>query len=201
VNTNRIETITVNNEIIRKGIHLFALTIPAGYLVLSKKIMLIALAILILLAVGVEIGRFKWQAFSRHFYHLFGDLLRKHEWSSPTGSTYLLLGSLLTILFFNKPIAIVALLFLVVSDAFGAVVGRLWGKHFFYRDKTIEGCGVFLLTAVIVAFIFLKNHFIVGLAGVTVAFFIDVFVRGADDNLTIPLGAGLVMQILFWVLR
>ena len=198
---NPLETITINNEIIRKGIHLFALTIPAGYLILTRKIMLIVLAILILTALGVEIGRFKWHTFSHHFYHFLGDLLRKHEWSSLTGSTYLLLGSFLTILFFNKPVAIVALFFLVVSDAFGAVVGRVWGKHFFYRDKTIEGCVAFLLTAVIVVFIFLRSNFIVGLAGVAVAFFIDVFVKGIDDNLTIPLGAGLVMQILFWVLR
>ncbi len=107
----------------------------------------------------------------------------------------------MTILLFNKQIAIVALFFLVVSDAFGAVVGRVWGKHFFYRDKTIEGCAAFLLTAVIIAFIFLRNNFIVGSVGVAVAFFIDVFVKGIDDNLTIPLGTGLVMQILLWLLR
>jgi len=192
---------TVRNEIIRKSIHLFALSIPVGYMILDKKTTLLILGSATFFALCVELARFLWSDFSRWFYRSVGNLLREHEQSDLTGATYLLIGSFLTILFFDKWIALAALFFLVVADAFGALVGRFWGKHSLYKDKMIEGSVIFLLTALVVVFFIPENYLVVGFVGVATAFLIDVFVKRIDDNVAIPLGSGAVMQVLLYCLR
>ena len=192
---------TVRDEIIRKIIHLFTLVIPVGYMILPKGTVLLILSLASLVAVCVELARFRWFGFSRWFCRITGNLLREHERSDLTGATYLLVGSFLTILFFDKSIALTALLFLIVSDAFGALVGKIWGRHFIYEDKTLEGSVVFLFTALAIVFFIHDGHVMVGLIGVAVGFLIDVFGKRVDDNLTIPLGSGLVMQVLSYILK
>jgi len=187
---------TVKNEIIRKSIHLFMLIIPLSILILEKRFILGVLGGLILLAMTVEILRLLWPEFDRVFENIFGSLLREHERRHLTGSTYLLIGAFLAILLFDKTIALTVLLFVVVSDGLGALTGRMWGRHPFTRNKTLEGCAVFLLMAGAIVLLTMRDHIFIGMLGATVAFVIDVFVTGLDDNLTIPLGAGTVMHVL-----
>ncbi len=189
------------NEILRKGIHLGMLIIPIGYYFFSKVTMLVILGVLILLALGVEMIRFRYVWFSKHFNRLIGRLLRRSEQSGLTGATYLFIGAFFTILLFDKAIALIALLFLVISDALAALIGKLWGRRLLYKDKTLEGSIVFLFTALCIV-LFLPTHpFVIGLIGVCAAFFIDVFITKIDDNFIIPVGSGFMMQILTMVLR
>ena len=67
-----------------------------------------------------------------------GEMIREHEAFSLLGSTYLLLASLLAIEIFPQPIAAAALGFTVLGDAFGALVGRAWGRHRIL-NKSLEG--------------------------------------------------------------
>ena len=187
---------TVKNEIIRKSIHLFMLIIPLSILFLEKWLVLGVLGGLTLLAMTIEILRLRWSDFYRVFDKIFGPLLREHERTHLTGSTYLLIGALVAILLFDKTIALTVLLFVVVSDGLGAFTGRIWGKHNLTRGKSFEGCAVFLLTAGVIVLITMQDHIVVGMIGAVVAFVVDVFVTGLDDNLTIPLGAGTVMHAL-----
>lgn len=193
-------TMTVKNEILRKSIHLFAIIFPVSYMVLTKGTLIIVLGIATVLTLSVEMLRFRWPRFSRRFYGAVGSLLREHERTGLTGATTLIIGTFVTVLLFDRWVAIVALLFLVVSDAFGALVGKLWGKHSIFGEKTIEGCGVFLLTAAAIIFLLPDGHVLIGLTGVMVALLIDVFIERIDDNLTIPLGSAAVMQTLMWIL-
>jgi len=187
---------TVKNEIIRKSIHLFMLIIPLSILFLEKWIVLGVLGVLILLAMTVEILRLRWHEFYRVFEKIFGSLLREHERRHITGSTYLLIGAFLAILLFDKTVALTVLLFVIVSDGLGALTGRMWGRHILTRDKTLEGCAVFLLTAGAIVLLTMRDHIFIGMLGAAMAFVVDVFVTGLDDNLTIPLGAGTVMHAL-----
>ncbi len=184
------------NEILRKGIHLGMLIIPIGYYFFSKITVLVILGVLILLALGVEKIRFRWVFFSKYFNRSVGRLLRRSEQSGLTGATYLFIGAFLTILLFDKTIALIALLFLVISDALAALVGKLWGKRILYKDKTLEGSIMFLFTALCIVFFFPTHPFVIGFAGVCAAFLIDVFVTEINDNFIIPVGSGLMMQML-----
>lgn len=187
---------TVKSEIIRKSIHLLMLIIPLSILFLEKRFVLGVLGGLTMFAILVEILRLRWPDFYRVFEKIFGPLLREHERTHLTGSTYLLIGAFLAILLFDKTIALTVLLFVVVSDGLGAFTGRIWGKHLLTESKTLEGCAVFLLTAGAIVLLTMRDHILVGMIGAVVAFVVDVFVTGLDDNLTIPLGAGTVMHAL-----
>lgn len=184
------------NEILRKGIHLSMLIIPVGYCFLSKATMLIILGITVLVALCVEGVRFRWKLFARCFNRFVGNLLRRSEQAGLTGATYLFAGAFLTILMFDKVIALIALLFLIISDALAALIGKLWGRHTLFMGKTLEGSVVFLVTALGIV-LFLPTHpFAIGLTGVLTAFVIDVFIMKINDNIMIPIGSGLVMQLM-----
>lgn len=172
------------------------LVFPLLYMFLEKRYLLWMLGGLVFIAVLVEIARFRWAGFSRLFYRCVGRLLRNHERLHLTGSTYLLMGIFLTILLFDKAVAVMALVFVVVGDALGALTGKIWGRHRLYGNKTIEGSVVFLLTGLGIVLLMMRDHIIVGIVGVVVACIVDIFIKNIDDNLTIPLGAGAVMHVL-----
>jgi dolichol kinase len=189
---------TLKHELIRKFIHSFALIVPFGYYFFDRKIILGIIGLGILVAICVEILRFHWHVFRELFHGLLGKLLRDHEIIRLTGSTYLLIGCFLTVLLFTKWIALVSLLFLIVSDALAAVVGRRWGRHKIWKDRSIEGCTVFFISALLAVLIVPGSHFLIGLAGVITACAVDIFIHDINDNLTIPLIGGAVMQGLMW---
>ena len=191
---------SLGNEIIRKGIHLCCVVIPLAYFILDRKMMLVFLSLLLLIAFGVEWARFRSARFAKRFNSLPGKLLRDHEKRTWTGSTFLLLGAFLAILLFERWIAIVVLLFLVVADALGAIAGRFWGGRRLWGSKTVVGSAVFLAAAGLMVFIVPGANIAIGLVGGVVAFLMEVFVTRIDDNLTIPLGAGGTMQILTWMM-
>lgn len=190
---------TPTHELIRKGIHLCCLVFPLMYMVVEREVMLLFLGILLLMAFCVEWARFHWDWFARWFYGLTAQLLREHEHKRLTGSTYLFIGSFLAVLMFEKWIAMIVLLFMIVADTAGALVGRTLGKRRLSGDKTVEGSLVFIIVATAIIFSVPDANRIIGMVGVGVAFFVEVFLRRIDDNLTIPLGAGGAMQILAWM--
>ncbi len=106
----------------------------------------------------------------------------------------------MTVLFFSKEIAVVALIFLMISDALAALGGKLWGKRLFYKDKTIEGSSIFLLTAFGTVVILPTHPLVIGYIGACTAFVIDVFVMKINDNLMIPVCSGFIMQVFTYVL-
>lgn len=190
---------TPEKEVLRKAIHLGCLVFPLMYTVSGREPMLLVLGVLLMVAFGVEWARFHWDWFARWFYGLTAELLREHERSRLTGSTYLFIGSFLSVLLFEKWIALIVLLFLIVADTAGALVGSFWGKHRLSGNKTVEGSLMFVATAVGIVLLVPDANWIIGLVGVAVAFLAEVFLRCVDDNLSIPLGAGSAMQVLSWV--
>ena len=189
----------LKHEVIRKSIHSLALIVPIGYHFLDRKIVLGMIGLGIFVAICVEVLRFHSHVFRELFNGFLGRLLRDHETTQLTGSTYLLIGCFLTVLFFVKWIAMVSLLFLIVSDALAAIAGRRWGKHKIWKDRSVEGCSVFLVSAFLNVLIVQDSHFLIGMAGVSIACAVDIFVHDINDNLTIPLSAGIVMQGLLWL--
>lgn len=138
--------------------------------------------------------------FSLWFENATGMLLRSHEQKRLTGATYLMIASFLTILLYDRWIAFSALLFVVISDALGGLVGKRWGRHRIREDRSVEGSMVFLFSALIIVLANPHVSFLVGLAGAVTALLVEIFFRYIDDNLTIPLCSGFTMQCLTWVL-
>ena len=59
--------------------------------------------------------------------HLFGMIMRRKELNHITGTTYLILGTLIILLFFPHPVVSLALLFLATADPLASYVGINYG--------------------------------------------------------------------------
>jgi glycerol-3-phosphate acyltransferase PlsY len=187
------------NELKRKGVHFLGLSIPIGYYFIPKNISLLILIPITLISITVDIIRLRKLPGVNTLYLILGPILRRRERFNFTGSTYILFGSVMSILFFNKRIAIAAISFIILGDIASALIGKTFGRIRLGRKKTLEGSLAFLLVCCLVA---LVVHFIsgfplwIGLVGALVATLVENLTLLVDDNVTVPLLSGLVMQLL-----
>lgn len=212
--------ISLYNEFKRKGIHLFALIIPIGYYVLPKKFALLVivpialssihfykwivfafpyiLLVLIPVALGsivVDVIRLWRLPLAKFFNWLLGPILREHESYSFTGSSHILSASVLSILFFDKKVAIAAIVYVILGDIAAALIGRVYGKTKIEK-KSLEGSLAFLSVCLLVALLLPGLPFWIGAIGALVATAVEALSIPLDDNLSVPILSGLVMEIL-----
>jgi len=126
--------------------------------------------------------------------YLIGTVIREKEQYRFVGSTYFMVGTCLCIWLFDKAIAIVSLLVLIVSDTLAALVGSAIGRIPLFGVKTVEGSMAFLLSAVLIVFLYPGIPLLPGLAGAFLATLVESLPLGVDDNLLIPLVIGLTIQ-------
>jgi dolichol kinase len=104
-------------------------------------------------------------------------------------------GMIISLIIFKEQIALASIAILSIGDTFSALVGFFHGKNKieFNLKKTIEGSLAFFITALIAALFFVdfKLAFFGALAGAIVE-----VLPIEDDNLPIPIVAGLVMSIV-----
>ena len=148
-------------EFRRKGIHALALIIPAGLFFLPEKIAFPLLFGTTAASVTVELLRLRFPVFGRIFNRLFGILLRPHESSEMTGSTFLLLAAsfcTLTLALLSgewllnscaRTALFYAFSFLILGDAAAAIFGKLHGKRRMFGEKTWVGFFACLLTCIL----------------------------------------------------
>jgi dolichol kinase len=192
--------LSISGTLKRGLFHLFgALTLPIAALFLSKAVLLISLGVVTFIVVAIELIRLKVPGVNRLFLWLFKPLLRKEEASRLTGTSYTLVASLIAFLVFPRDIAVVALAFLAVGDAMATIVGKKIGKTRFL-GKTLEGDLACFISCLMVGLIFYYAGLdisllaiLVGSLGATIAGAIPLPI---NDNLILPLFAGLVMLVV-----
>ena len=144
----------------------------------------------------VELLRFKNPKFKTIFFKLVGNMLWKNEDRRLTGATTLLIGALVCALFFSKQVAITSLFFLAIGDTLAYVIGYSIGKTNIMGKKTLEGGLAFFTSSVIVVLIMRSINPIVGIAGAFIGCLVELLPWEIDDNLSIPIIAGVVMEAL-----
>jgi dolichol kinase len=183
-------------EIKRKLVHLSTLVIPLGYALTSKETVLTFLIPLSLGLLGVDLLRRYHSGLASLFRKFFiGRVLREKEEHTLIGSTYFLLSSCLTLLLFPKTIAVVSLLILILSDTCAALVGKGMGKLQIFQ-KTVEGSLAFLVSALLIVWIYPHVDRFAGSLAAAGATVIELLPIHVDDNLSIPLVAGAIMFFL-----
>jgi dolichol kinase len=204
-------SIDYKDEVIRKSIHLFSLSIPIIYYYIAREPALYILAALTIIALIIDLGRYFSPSVSKFFYTMFGFMLRKHEIDSKkknlNGATYVLISALLCVSIFPKLLVITAFTILIISDTTAALIGRKFGKHKFLA-KSLEGTTAFFVSAIIVIFFTPKSplqlpmeYYIGFLAAFIGAIVENISFGWADDNLSIPLSIGFSMWGLYlWLL-
>jgi dolichol kinase len=187
--------ISFYNELQRKVLHLVALAIPIGYFFLPKLLSLLILTPFALGSIAIDIIRLKRLPLHGFLNRLIGPMLREHENSNFTGSSYILSASVLSILLFDKSAAIAAISFIILGDIAAALIGRRYGKIRIKR-KSLEGSFSCLFMCLLVAIIVPGLPLWIGIAGAMVATLVEGASLPIDDNSTVPLISGLVMHIL-----
>jgi len=190
---------TIKGEIKRKAIHLCAMAIPIGYSFLSRRTALPWVVLATVVAVTFDVVKVENRRFRYLIFHFFRDMFRHKESKTFTGSAFITFVSVITILAFNKWVAIIALTYIIVGDVSAAILGRLYGRHKVYGNRTLEGSVAFFATAAAVsAASFWVPYDIVPvyyrIAGALLAALVEMVIVQVDDNLTVPLLTGLMLQ-------
>jgi dolichol kinase len=188
--------VLLRSELKRKAIHLASLSIPLGYYLtpdLWQRDWERALLAAVILSLAIEVFRLNHLPTRNVFRHFFGELLRNHEEVSLLGSTYLLIACLLSIHLFPKPIAVLALAFLIVGDTMAAIVGKWLGRVRIF-DKTLEGSLACLVTCYLLTLLVPEVPFRVAVVGALTATVFELLPIPLDDNFRIPLSAGFAMD-------
>ncbi|MCH7964823.1 MAG: dolichol kinase [Bacteroidetes bacterium] len=199
-------TIDYKDELVRKLIHLFSLSIPIIYYFIPKSTAAIILGSLAAFAITLDLTRYLSPQIGKVFYKLFGFLLRRHEIDSDkknlNGATYVLLSAIFGVLVFPKIIFITAFSILIIGDTMAALIGRRFGKHKFLY-KSFEGTLAFLISSSIVILFtpkigYFYEEYIIGFVAAFVGAIIEnVSSEYVDDNLSIPFAVGFTMWILY----
>ncbi len=199
-------TIHYRDELVRKLIHLFSLSIPIIYYFISRGEGILILSIFTVVALILDLARYFSASVGKVFYKYFGFLLRKHEVDSNkknlNGATYVFISALICIILFPKVLFITAFTILIISDTMAALIGRKFGKHKLL-SKSLEGTLAFFISASIVVFFTpkianLPAEYLIGIIAAAVGAIVENISFGfADDNLAIPISIGFTMWLLY----
>ncbi len=180
-------------EILRKTVHLATLIIPVGYALTSEETAILFLIPFFIALLAVDLLRHFHSGMASLFEkYFFGRVLREEEKSAFMGSTYFIFSTILTILLFPKSIAIASLFILILSDTAAALVGKGIGKIKIF-EKTFEGSTAFLITSLLIVWIYPHLDRLSGSLAALGATVIEILPIKVNDNLSIPLVAGAIM--------
>lgn len=128
-------------------------------------------------------------------------IFTKRNEGSLSGMSYFMLGGLFAVLLFEKDIAVLSLIFLSLGDNLAVIFGKKYGKDKILGSKTLEGSFFFLASSFFGGLIFLQlgliqTDFFVIFIGALAGALAELFSMRVDDNLTVPVVAGLIMTII-----
>lgn len=199
-------------ELQRKFIHLSSLWMVGAIWILPAEKTMILFCCLYLFMLCTELLRLYSLNYNKLFNRFFIKILREHETARGkqqfVGAYYVVLAVLLAVVFFTKEIAITAVLVMLISDTFAALIGKKFGKVKLL-DKSLEGSLAFLLSGFISVYaVYFLNHqdLVFLVSGLIAVFFATIAELGSrqlklDDNLTIVLTMGFIMTAANFLLN
>ena len=189
------------SNIVQRGLfHIFGgLVICMAALFLPRTALLIALAAITFPFLIFELVRFNQPGINRWFVSFFKSLLREEEALRLTGTSYMLIASLIIFTVFERDIAILSLAFLAVGDATAMMVGMQIGKRRLL-GKTLAGDLVCIISCLAIGSIFyfsvISLPFPIIIVGALVGSISEALSLPVNDNLSMPLLAGIAMTLM-----
>lgn len=152
----------------------------------------------------LDIVRLKSPRLNGLILKAFGTLMRREELQSVSGNSFYILGLLVLVYFFPKPIVLLSALFLAVGDPVAAVVGTHWGRIRITSRKTLEGAAANFVTTALISVSFALGYLSLGLPqalglgllGGAVSTVVELIPSPIDDNFTIPVGSAILLSWL-----
>jgi len=184
---------------LRKSWRICGIIFPLVYY-FSNKITTVFILLPILCAfLFIEFLRFRISRFNERLFVIFGYILKEKERKSLLTTTTFLLSVLATVVLFRKDISVIAMLFLIFGDASSAIVGTYFGRTKIL-NKSLEGSLAFLVTCLLIGLVTKVTNiglpWLVIIAGAFTATITELLSLPIDDNFTIALSSGLVMELV-----
>jgi dolichol kinase len=137
---------------------------------------------------------------------IFAPVMRKHESHSLSGLSYLMLGCMF-LLFFDRHIVTLTLLFLAFGDPLASFCGIRFGKDRIFGNKTLQGTlGAFVVCTLIGGLYYYFNNLmterlliVAPLSGLIGAVAELLPIGKLDDNLTFPIIGSSLLWLLFQI--
>jgi len=188
------------NKPIRYLWHLLGgLLLPTIYYFTDRRISLVIFGIFFIFFFLIDLFRLHHPRLNEWVFKYLGVIAKEEERDRFSGNLYYTLGAFLSVLLFEKGIAIASLCFVACGDLIASLVGKRWGR-IKIKEKSLEGGLGFLLACLLIGIVLLvlrlKLSFGILLIGALTASIVELFSPGRMDNLTVPLFSGLIMQII-----
>lgn len=158
------------------------------------------LVLVALMAFAVEWLRLNNRVLNKYFCRLASPFMRDTEVAGPTGFAFYALGVGLTLLLFEKDVALLACCYLVFADPAASLVGVKFGKTKILNGRSLEGTMTFFIVALMInlcffnmsMFLDVKNFVVFSVITAISAALAEVICHGKylDDNLIVPVVAG-----------
>lgn len=184
----------LREEAKRKAVHICGVAIPVLYLLDQKDLIILGFVLSFFI-----IGIIEWLRF-RGLVSL--PFLREKERKEIGAYVFFVIGAFLSILIFEKNIAIAAIFMLAIGDTVSALAGAMMSVDnpggYERRIKPLEVMLVMFIISLIIGWLVLHSLpiAVLGTIGATIADGIPLKIYGMplEDNLTIPLFAGMLMS-------
>lgn len=190
----------------RKAYHFFGVLIIIGlYQILTRHQAVIAITVAASLLVTLDFLRLRNRSLNRVTYQLFAPFLRKEEFNKFSGMAYLLSGAFFVVVFFPKPVGLLAFLFLAIGDPISSIVGVLYGKDKIVGNKSLQGSMAGFLACTFTAALYFQflgimtdRIILVSLIGGFIGALSELIPVGKlDDNFTIPVISASLLWLMF----
>jgi glycerol-3-phosphate acyltransferase PlsY len=200
-------------ELRRKVVHLSGLIFPlvysaglrlssGGQPLLTRRSATIGLGIITAVYFLVELMRFVSPRANEFYVRRLRFLLRRGEVRQVTGSGYYLLGSFIAVASFAPPIAVAAIVFMVVGDLAAAIVGKAYGRTPLLAGKTLEGSLACLVACFLTGAALFRHvgpswtdGLLMAFIGATAAALAEVLPVRINDNVTMPMVSGVALLL------
>lgn len=191
----------------RKAWHMISVFLMfATYTMTSDAVSGFILLFSILVFVPMDLFRHRFPKMNDALVQIFNPIMRQYELNKLAGTTYLLLGVGVIVIFFSRPVVSLALLFLAFADPIASFVGIRYGKDKIFGHKSIQGFFAAYVVCTLATLIYLSFfEFSVGrwivvslISGIIGATSELIPVGKLDDNFTLPVFSAIGLQILFY---
>jgi dolichol kinase len=178
----------------RKLLHMALALLPALGWWVSYELALILAKLVFVGSLAVEVVRWRWPSLNDLLWHLLPTIFRPWEGHRILGSTWFAVGALASFLLFGRDVGGTAFLFLAWGDPAAELVGRALGRQ--GAGKTLAGSLGCLLACLVAGWVGVRLgglHVWAAVVGAVVATLVERWPPPPDDNVWMPLLAGLAM--------
>jgi glycerol-3-phosphate acyltransferase PlsY len=180
----------------------FAFLFIFFYIIFTQIIALLIIGIVAIVFIALDITRILNRQTNELLTVKIKSIFRKGEEKKFSSMTIFLVATFITILLFEKNIAITALTFLIFGDIFSKIFGLAFGRHKIFQ-KTLEGTLAYFGCVLICGFVLYNLFISIGielpltiliLGGIS-APLVELFSFQLNDNFTVSLVSGAIMTV------